>query len=258
MRIGLIHPGQMGAAFGEVLVGRGHRVLWCSAGRRLETCDRAAAAGLEDVGTLVDLADRAELVLSICPPHAAVEVARELAGFPGIFVDANAISPATVGTIERVVQRLVDGSIIGSPPARPGDARLYLSGADAGFVAELFSGSIIDAHVLAGDLGAASALKMCFAGWGKGSGAMLLALREAARAAGVEQDLLDLWHSEVPGLADRHAAAERSAVEKGWRWVAEMDEIADFLAASELPAGFHRAAADMYRRFPRPPDDGLG
>ncbi len=258
MRIGLLHPGEMGAAFGAVLAGRGHEVLWCSAGRRPETRRRAFEAGLEDAGTLTELAARSELILSICPPHAALGLARELADFPGIFVDANAISPATAAAIEQTVHRSVDGSIIGSPPTQPGLARLYLAGADADRVAELFADSNVDARVLAGGVGAASALKMSYAAWTKGSAALLLAARDAARHADVEHELLELWRSSHPGLADRSAAAHRSATEKGWRWVGEMEEIADFFAASELPDGFHRAAADIYRRFPRSPDEPLG
>ncbi len=258
MRIGLLHPGEMGAPFGETLAVGGHEVLWCSAGRRPETRRRASQAGLEDAGTLTELAARSELILSICPPHAALGLARELAEYPGIFVDANAIAPATAATIEQTVPRFVDGSIIGPPPTQPGVARLYLSGADAGTVAELFAASNVDAHVLEGGAGAASALKMSYAAWTKGSAALLLATRDAARGADVERELLDLWRSSHPGLVDRCAIAEQSATEKGWRWAGEMDEIAGFFAASELPDGFHRAAADIYRRFPRGPSESSG
>jgi 3-hydroxyisobutyrate dehydrogenase-like beta-hydroxyacid dehydrogenase len=101
--IGLLHPGEMGAAVAGCLTGRGYRVLWVPAGRGPATQARAAAAGLtaaagpDAAGQAADLARRADIILSICPPHAALPVAREVdaAAFTGVFVDANAISPST-------------------------------------------------------------------------------------------------------------------------------------------------------------------
>src|SRR5690349_13876387 len=105
----------MGAAVGAVLRGRGHCVLWASEGRSAETTARAEAAGLEDVGTAGEVA-RSEVVFSICPPHAAIEVAASLGSFGGVYVDANAVSPATAAKVADVVDDFVDGGIVGSPP----------------------------------------------------------------------------------------------------------------------------------------------
>ena len=95
---------------------------------------------------------------------------------------------------------------------------------------------------------AASALKMAYASWTKGSAALLLAARALARAEGVEEALLAEWGISQPGLAERSARAAGSAAAKGWRWVAEMEEIAAAMAAAGLPDGFHQAAAEVYRR----------
>ncbi len=253
MRIGLLHPGEMGAAFGAVLRSRGHEVFWVSSGRSTETRERARRAGLDELGTFAELAAvQADVILSICPPAVAVEVALSQTDFPGIYVDANAVAPATVVTIADTVPRCVDGSIVGPPPIDGGTPRLYLSGsADAVAVAELFTGTNVQARVVSAEIGAASALKMAYAAWTKGSAALLLAVLDAARAGGVEADLLAEWQRSWPELLDRAAAANRSATDKGWRWVGEMEEIADFFAAVGVPDGFHRAAAEIYRQFPR-------
>jgi hypothetical protein len=95
--------------------------------------------------------------------------------------------------------------------------------------------------------GAASAVKMAYASWTKGSAALLLAARALARAEGVEDALLAEWAISQPGLEKRSAGAAGSAAAKGWRWVAEMEEIAASMAADGLPAGFHQAAAEVYR-----------
>jgi 3-hydroxyisobutyrate dehydrogenase-like beta-hydroxyacid dehydrogenase len=246
--VGLLHPGEMGSAVGATLVAHGETVIWASAGRSAATAERAQSAGLEDVETVEELCRRSDVIISVCPPHAAVEVADAAHSFPGIYVDANAVSPATVRSIEELVERCVDGGIIGPPPAEQGTTRLYLSGREAGLVADLFAGTTVDARVVSADVGAASAVKMAFAGWTKGSAALLLAIRALARAEGVEDTLLEEWRLSLPQLEDRSLAAARSAEKKGWRWIGEMEEIAQTFAAAGLPDGFHRAAAEIYRR----------
>jgi 3-hydroxyisobutyrate dehydrogenase-like beta-hydroxyacid dehydrogenase len=255
--VGLLHPGEMGAAVGAALRGSGETVLWASTERSPATAERAARAGLEDAGTIDQLAQRADVVLCVCPPHAAAEVARALDGFTGIYVDANAISPETTRAIARHVDRYVDGGIIGPPPAAPGTTRLYLSGAEAASVAQLFAGTIVEARVVSAEVGAASAVKMAYAAWTKGSAALLLATRALARVEGVEQPLLEEWRASQPQLEGQSAQAGRSAAAKGWRWSGEMSEIADTFAAAGLPDGFHRAATEIYRRSAREPADGV-
>jgi hypothetical protein len=261
--VGLLHPGEMGAAVGRCLTGQGHTVLWASAGRGPATAARAA--GFDDVGTVHAVAARADVILSICPPHAALDVARAAAGFRGLYVDANAVSPATVREVAAIVGTggFVDGGIIGLPPAEPGHTRLYLSGSRAPEVAALFAGSPLGAHVIAAEpdassvpapAGAASALKMAYAAWTKGTSAMLLAIRALARAEGVEDALLAEWAMSQPALAARSEGAAASAAAKGWRWIAEMEEIAAAMTADGLPGGFHQAAAEIYRRSGSDPD----
>jgi 3-hydroxyisobutyrate dehydrogenase-like beta-hydroxyacid dehydrogenase len=251
--VGLLQPGEMGAAIGQCLVAAGHRVLWVPDGRSPASAARAAAAGLIPVDSgLAGLIRQADVIVSVCPPHAAPGVARQVAGFGGVYVDANAVSPATAQEIALIVEAggagYVDGGIIGTPPVAPGFIRLYLSGPRAGDVKRLFAGSEADARVIPGSLTAASAVKMAYASWTKGSAALLLAARALARAEGVEDDLLDEWAISQPGLAERSIRAAGSAAAKGWRWVAEMEEIAAAMAAVGLPEGFHLAAADVYRR----------
>jgi len=288
MTVGLLHPGEMGAAVGQCLAGAGHRVLWVPEGRSAATGARAAAAGLTAAG-LGGLIERSDIIVSVCPPHAALDTARLVAGFGGVYVDANAISPATAREVAVLVEAggagYVDGGIIGTPPVAPGFIRLYLSGPRAGEVRDLFDGSPVDARVVdygmratdagasggmratdagasggmgatdagasggVGVVGSASAVKMAYASWTKGSAALLLAARALARAEGVEETLLAEWGISQPGLDERSARAAGSAAAKGWRWIAEMEEIAATMAAAGLPEGFHQAAAEIYRRF---------
>jgi 3-hydroxyisobutyrate dehydrogenase-like beta-hydroxyacid dehydrogenase len=257
--IGLLHPGEMGAAVAGCLTARGLEAGWVPDGRSPATAGRAAAAGLAAVPSVRELAARAGLILSICPPHAALECARAVAGspggFPGIFVDANAISPGTARQVRTIVGQAgasyVDGGIIGLPPgAQAGATRLYLSGPRAGEVADLFTGTALDARVIDVTPGsvAASAVKMAYAGWTKGTAALILAVRGLASAEGVEDVLLAEWALSQPDLATRSAGAAQSAAAKGWRWTGEMTEIAASMAAAGLPDGFHQAAADIFRR----------
>jgi 3-hydroxyisobutyrate dehydrogenase-like beta-hydroxyacid dehydrogenase len=246
--VGVLHPGEMGAAVGGALHGGGETVLWASAGRSPATAERARAARLDDAGDIEEVCRRCEILLSICPPHAALDVARAASGFTGIYVDANAIAPDTARAVAKLQPRFVDGGIIGPPPREPGTTRLYLAGGEADQVAGLFTGTNVEARVISGEPGAASALKAAYAGWTKGSSALLLTVRDLARAEGVEDALLEEWRLSLPQLEGRLPGAERSARRKGWRWIGEMEEIAHSMAAQDLPAGFHEAAAEVFRR----------
>ena len=236
MIVGLLHPGEMGASVGRALQVNRHEVLWASDGRSDAT--RARAGTFRDVGSVGALAERAELILAICPPHAALDVARAVRGFGGVYVDANAISPMRAQEVAAIHPRYVDGGIVGGPPDEPGTT-LYLSGSGAASVAVLFVSTNLEPRVVAN----ASAVKMAYAAWSKGSGAMLLAIRDVARHFGVE----DEWAHAAPELARRIPRAEQSAATKGWRWEGEMEEIADTFAVAGQPDGFHRAAARVYR-----------
>ena len=157
------------------------------------------------------------------------------------------MSPETARSVEAVVgTRFVDGGIIGPPPSWPGTTRLYVSGAEAGGVAGLFEDTALEAIVLDGGVGAASALKMTYAAWTKGTAALLVAIRETARAHGVDDELLGEWARSQPRLAERHSRAVEATADKGWRWVAEMREIAATFAAAGQPDGFHLAAAEVF------------
>ena len=254
--IGLLHPGEMGAAVGGCLVSVGHEVLWDPAGRSRASTGRALAA--EMTGVPFDaLIKRSSVILSICPPHAALDVAAQVAaaGYAGIYADANAVSVATAEQVSGIVTAAgasyVDGGIIGMPPEIAGHTRLYLSGPRANEVRVLFGRSALEARIADGPLYAASAVKMAYAAWTKGSSALLLAARALARAGGVERTLLAEWALSQPALAERSEGAATAAAAKGWRWVAEMEEIAASMTAAGLPAGFHEAAADIYQRASR-------
>jgi 3-hydroxyisobutyrate dehydrogenase-like beta-hydroxyacid dehydrogenase len=301
--IGLLHPGEMGAAVGQCLTAAGHRVLWVPSGRSPASAARAEAAGLTGVdGGLAELVRSAEVIMSVCPPHAALDTARQVAaaGFGGLYLDANAISPATAREVAAIVAGVegggadgVDGGIIGTPPVRPGFIRLYLSGPRADEVRDLFEDTPVDVRVVdhgglggaaqdgaaqdgaaqdgaaqdgaaqdgsgagIGVVGSASAVKMAYASWTKGSAALLLAARALARTLGVEDVLLAEWGLSQPALGERSVRAAGSATGKGWRWVAEMEEIAATMGAAGLPEGFHLAAAEIYRRAPHDAEAGL-
>jgi 3-hydroxyisobutyrate dehydrogenase-like beta-hydroxyacid dehydrogenase len=260
--IGLLNPGDMGAAVGSCLTSAGYTVLWASQGRSADTAERARAAGLTDAGTPRTLASRANVIISICPPHAALDVAWAVHGFTGLYLDANAISPGTAREVAQLITenggQYVDGGIIGPPPVQPGTTRLYLSGDQAGRIAALFEGSPLGARVTGGSPVAASAIKMAYAAWTKGTSALLLGARSLARAEGVEDQLLDEWELSQPRLAERSDRVAKAGVTSGWRWVGEMDEIAHAMAAAGLPDGFHQAAAEVFRRCPRLPDAASG
>jgi 3-hydroxyisobutyrate dehydrogenase-like beta-hydroxyacid dehydrogenase len=254
----------MGASVGAAAAAAGAAVVWASEGRGEATRRRAEAAGLSDAGTLDALVGGVEAIFSVCPPHGAAAVAGAAAarGFSGVFVDMNAIAPASARRIGEVVERggasFVDGGIIGPPVGTGAGTRVYLSGADAKRVAGLFAGSALEVVVVDERAGSASAVKACFASWTKGSAALLLDIRALARAEGVETALLAEWARSRPGLAERSDPASSGADRKAWRWVGEMEQLAAAYRDAGLPDGFHLAAAEVYRRLQRRGQRGDG
>jgi len=252
--VALLHPGEMGSAIGACLVRRGLKVVWASSGRSAATRSRALAAGLEDLGSMERALGAAELALSVCPPHGALDLAREVARqrFEGLYVDANAISPETARGVGRAVEKagasFVDGGIIGPPPVDAGRSRLYVSGVREAEVAALFAGSNLEAIAMRAPAGAASALKACYAAWTKGATALLAGVRALAEFEGVDAALLSEWKLSQPGM-DKRSEAVTIQARKAWRWVGEMEEIAASFEAAGLPGGFQLAAAELYRRL---------
>jgi 3-hydroxyisobutyrate dehydrogenase-like beta-hydroxyacid dehydrogenase len=232
-RVGLLFPGEMGALVGAAVQGE---VLWASEGRSEATQRRAE--GFRDVGTVRELVAASEIVISLCPPAIAEDVAGEVAGegFAGIYVEANAIAPGRVTRIASFL-RCVDGSVI----ARSG-VNLYLSGdpADVAEVAALFGDGDVTAIPLEGGVGAASALKMAFGGWNKIGVALVAQAYAIARAYGVEE-----------ALAGEGVESDRilRAAPKAWRWAPEMEEVAATCAQLGLPDGIPRGAAELYARW---------
>jgi 3-hydroxyisobutyrate dehydrogenase-like beta-hydroxyacid dehydrogenase len=253
--VGLLHPGNMGVTIGAAAATSGVRVIWASHQRSKATQERAKQAGLADVENLTNVVRTSDVILSVCPPHAALELARSVAehNFKGIYVDANAVARATAEQIGEIISQggasFVDGGIIGSPVKRAGTTRLYLSGVRAPEVAELFSASMLDARAVGEDPGAASALKIVYAAWTKCTDALVLAIRALATREGVDKALLDEWSLSQPDLERKSIRAAAMAAPKAWRYVGEMREIAAAFESSGLPAGFHNAAADFYERL---------
>ena len=252
MKIGLVNPGAMGATIGAALVRSGHEVVWVAGGRSAASVERAEKAGLTALQTLDDLAIAADGVVSVCPPHAARDVAESVlaAGFTGTYVDANAVSPATAAELAALVgPGYVDGGIVGPPALREGTTRLYLSGTGAQAVCDWFAEPVLGVSVVNDRASSASALKMCYAAYTKGSSALLLAVRALAEAEGVAEALLAEWSISQPDLARRVEGTARGTAGKAWRFVGEMEEIAATFEAQGLPGGFHQAAAEAYARM---------
>jgi len=259
--VGLLHPGNMGSEVGRCLVRAGVRTVWASEGRSEQTKARAASAELEDMKTLKALLEVATVVLSVCPPGNAHEVAMAVqqTGWKGLYVDANAIAVSTSEKIASLFppSSYVDGGIIGPPPTKPNLCRLYLSGQRADEVARLFagpggSGCLLTPMVMEegpGGVAAASALKMAYAAWTKGSNALLLNVRALAEKTGVGKALEAEWALSQPTVGKQAQSAAAGTGPKAWRFVGEMEEIASSFREAGLADQFHVGAAEVYGRL---------
>jgi 3-hydroxyisobutyrate dehydrogenase-like beta-hydroxyacid dehydrogenase len=260
--VGLLHPGQMGAAVGHELTKAGVHVLWCPAGRSEASVRRAEQAGFEAVPELGALLERSSMVISLCPPAAAEETADSVReeGFSGVFVEANAISPDRAARIAAGMvghgARVVDGCVIGPPPGGTVATHLYLSGegAESAEVAELFAGTAVVPLQIEGQVGAASALKMAYGSYQKAACALAGVAQALGRAHGVGEHLT----AEARRLAKSPLATPEyltGVAAKAWRWAPEMREVSQSLAAAGLPREMAEAAATVFDFWERDKDD---
>lgn len=255
LRIGILHPGAMGISVAASAIHNQHRVQWASEGRSEGTCARATKHNLRDAVTLENLCAESDIILSICPPHAAEDVAQQViaSNFRGLYCDANAISPQRAHHICELLCAagidFVDGGIIGGPAWTRGKTWLYLSGARAREIADCFTAGPLETLVIGAEIGKASALKMCYAAYTKGTTALLAAILAASEQLGVREDLYGQWTRDDSNLVSEREQRVRSAIEKAWRFEGEMREIASTFAAVGLPGEFHQAAAEIYRRL---------
>ncbi len=254
-KLGILYPGNMGISIAASAQNSNCEVHWASEGRSIRTRERAKEFDLRDTNTLANLCDTCSAIVSVCPPHAAEEVAEQVlaCGFTGLYLDANAISPQRAVRIgEKMTAAgvmFVDGGIIGGPAWEPGRTWLYLSGRQAQEMASCFSAGPLETDVIGEAVGKASALKMCYAAWTKGSTALLCAILGAAESLEVWEELRRQWERNWPGFADQSANRVRQVTAKAWRFAGEMDEISATFEEAGVPGGFHAAAADLYRRM---------
>jgi 3-hydroxyisobutyrate dehydrogenase-like beta-hydroxyacid dehydrogenase len=250
----------MGSALGVRLREGGARALVALEGRSARTRQLARDAGLEDVGSLAALTRDASVVLVVVPPDAVVPAASALAGAVGearpLVVELDAVSPATTlhvaGVLAAAGLDLVDGSISGPPPTRGGTTRIYLSGARAAEVAALPLDGV-ERTVVGDALCAASAVKMCTASVYKGRVALLLQALRTARSHGVVEHVVD--DLVTAGIVGRDDLGRMLGVAsaKAWRYVAEMEEIAETQAAAGLSPDVFRALAALYAELAERP-----
>lgn len=254
-KVGILHPGEMGISVAASMKNTGREVFWVSQRRSDKTKARAEEHQLADAENLQNLCDKCDAIFSVCPPHAAEDVASQVisCSFSGMFVDANAISPQRSVSIGQSLAdagiHYVDGGIVGGPAWQPGTTWLHLSGEAAESAADCFSKGPMETRIIGPDVGKASALKMCFAAYTKGTSALLSGIISTAEALGVRQELFKQWEIFGPEFASQSARRVQGVTAKAWRFVGEMEEISRTFEEAGLPGGFHAAAADIYRRI---------
>jgi 3-hydroxyisobutyrate dehydrogenase-like beta-hydroxyacid dehydrogenase len=245
----------MGVSVAAAAINSGHKVYWVSEGRSEKTRERAEKYGLTSVSSLSELCSACEIILSVCPPHAAQDVALSVAStsFQGLYLDANAIAPKRSMTIGQLMEaagiRFVDGGIIGGPAWSPNETWLYLSGDHAERIAACFSNGPLETKIIGNEIGKASALKMCYAAYSKGTTALIASVLATAESLGVRDDLYQQWDRDDPGFSDQVNRRVTRVTAKAWRFEGEMKEIASTFQEAGLPGEFHGAAGEIYQRM---------
>jgi 3-hydroxyisobutyrate dehydrogenase-like beta-hydroxyacid dehydrogenase len=260
--VGLMHPGSMGAAFAAQLRSKGTTVLWCPTGRSESSRQRAEQASMEPVTSLTDLLERVDVLLSLCPPAAAEDVAAQVAahGFRGTYVEANAITPRRVRNIAECLPyaAVVDGAVVGSPPVGGKSPTLYLAGPREQVVRleDLFAGTDVQTHPLGDDIGQASALKLAYSSYQKASRVLAAVAYGLADANGVSDELLHIASKRTGSYLTETAYIPKTA-SRAWRWAPELEDAADLLVETGLPGHLMHAVAEVLHSWDEARDTSL-
>ncbi|HZQ98609.1 MAG TPA: DUF1932 domain-containing protein [Chloroflexota bacterium] len=257
LTVAILSPGEMGHAIGRKLARNGARAITALDGRSRRTRELAAAAGIEDVGSLERVVAEAEVLMSVLPSAAAPglgqAVAERLGGRrePLLFVECNALAPATVESIAATVSaagaKVVDVGIVGSPPTDARSPKFYASGPHAEDLRVLARYGL-DVRPMGPRIGQASGLKMCYAALTKGFQALGAELLLAAEKMELLDPLLAEFRDSQPTQLEWLERSVPGMPPKSRRWVSEMQEIAATLGAVGQSSGYHEAASSFFAK----------
>ncbi len=263
--IAIMMPGDMGHAVGRVLREHGHDVFTCLQGRGEHSHTLSRSAGLREVDTWADVVDQADMILSILPPAAAIDLASGIAalmqelGKTPLYVDCNAVSPDTAQKVAAIITAagapFIDTGIIGMAPGKVANSegpRFYVSGPELSAMLAL-DGQGIRVIEAGENYGEASGLKMTYAGLTKGTWTLHTAVLLAAKRLGVLDTLLqEFAFSQSAALSAMRAQVPFIPADSE-RWIGEMEEIASTLSDAGVTSGFHDGAAEIFRLLAKTP-----
>ena len=253
--IGFLHPGDMGVFLAHSVQNSGYEALWFSEQRSQSTRQRAEQQAMVEVSSLVELCEQSSVIISICPPHAASDVAHQVLQqpFSGIFVEANAISPELSKKLSAAFAKkgvsYVDAAVFGGTNLTSKNTQIFLSGPKADHIASCFSSGPVIPKVISDEIGKASATKMCHSMYSKGIRAMLHTVVSAAEHYDVRDNLEHLWAKDNVNFSENTYKNMQRTSKKAWRFSGEMDEISSTFHSLGLPDGFSQAASEVYRRL---------
>ena len=253
--VAILSPGDMGSNVGRALRENGLEVITCLTERSARTRELSEIAGIIDVPDFAEMIDRADIVLSVLVPERAVDVAGQVAGvikksgksLP--FADCNPVAPAVAQRMADIIDtaggRYIDGGIIGGPPGRGAPPRFYASGPHEAIMGQL-DGRGISVPLMGGEVGRASAIKMCYASLSKGAAALNASALISAMNLGIYDEFIAEMESSQQAVL-RNMQGVNSLGAKAFRWIDEMEQISATFGAAGATPYMHKGASDIFR-----------
>ena len=253
--VAILSPGDMGSNVGRSLRENGIEVITCLAERSRRTRELSETAGIINVPDFEKMIDRADLVLSILVPECAVDVSRQVArmieklGKPLPFVDCNPVAPDVAREMSEIIEtsggKYIDCGIIGSPPGKGEPPRFYASGSHEAIMGQL-DGRGISVPLMGGEVGRASAIKMCYASLSKGTAALSASALISAMNLGIYDEFIaEMDFSQQDVLKNMQGINGLGA--KAFRWIDEMEQISATFGSTGATPYMHKGAADIFR-----------
>ena len=259
--VAILSPGDMGSNVGHALRENGLEVITCLTERSARTRELSEIAGILDVPDFAEMVDRADVVLSVLVPERSVDVARQVAavieksGKPLPFADCNPVAPAIAQQMAEIIDsaggKYIDGGIIGSPPGRGEPPRFYASGPHEEIMGQL-DGRGISVPMMGGEVGRASAIKMCYASLSKGAAALNASALISAMNLGIYDEFIAEMESSQQAVL-RNMQGVNGLGAKAFRWIDEMEQISATFGAAGATPYLHKGAADVFRHVTASP-----
>ena len=226
MIIGFIGFGKVAQNIIKLIKSEDIEFITSSQGRSPETVENISHSKVEVFDSFKDVACKSDILISANSPANALEAGKKYGKYVnGIYLELNNISPDTTFEIQKHVENLVDGAIIGKIDSD--NPVLYVSGKKADEL--MFLNEFIRIKKISDNIGDASILKLLRSTYTKTLSALLIESAGLAEKYGLEDEFFDtLTLTEGEDFYQKSKSRIKNTLKSKKRKTEELEEIINY------------------------------